>query len=322
MTSPTTHKVSELKETENKNMSKLNFSPIQLEDKSWIDPIFKREQSQSSGACFANIFIWSPAFHQQVAKVEDGLAIKLAYQGSPLYSFPAGVSDLTSAILAMRADATTYGVPFSMLGITEKTRERLELAFPDHFVFLPDASLSDYIYEVEKLAQLPGKKLSSKRNHINRFVENHPDYQFEIIGAHNLQECIEMSREWMRLRQQSSSFSDEWDALRLAFAHFETLGFEGGLLRVDGKVIAFTIGEVLNDDTYVLHFEKAFADMQGAYPMINREFARHIAETYPQILYINREEDMGLESLQKAKRSYYPCHMVEKYTAIWKTDLL
>ena len=304
------------------DVKKLNFQPIRLEDKVWIDPIFQKEQSQSAGWCFANVFIWSPTFRQQVAKIEDGLIIKLAYEGSPLYSFPAGVSDLKGAMSMICTDARGYGVPFSMMGITEVTKARLEADFPGQFVFHPDPSLSDYIYEVERLAHLPGKKLSSKRNHINRFLENHPDYQFELIHPGNIAECVEMSREWMAQRQdQNSNISDELEALRLGFLHFDTLNFEGGLLRVDGKVIAFTMGEVLNDNTYVLHFEKAFSDIQGAYPMINREFARHILEKYPQIIYMNREEDMGLESLQKAKRSYYPCHMVDKYTAICKNSL-
>jgi len=316
---PAISNVSTLTKPQNTNMSKLNFNPIALGDKAWIDPIFQREQSQSAGWCFANIFVWSPSFHQQVAKIEDGLVVKLAYEGSPIYSFPAGVTDISVAISLMREDAALCGVPLSILGVTEASKKKLEEALPNQFDFHPDPSLSDYIYEAEKLAHLPGKKLSSKRNHINRFLENHPDYQFEPITMDNICECVSMSREWIYLRQlQSSSFSDELSALRLGFAHFEELGFEGGLLRVDGKVIAFTIGEVLNEDTYVLHFEKAFSDIQGAYPMINREFARYILEQHPQIRYINREEDMGMESLQKAKRSYYPSHMVDKYTAIWK----
>jgi len=84
-------------------------------------------------------------------------------------------------------------------------------------------------------------------------------------------------------------------------------------------VIAFTIGEPLNSDTYIVHFEKAFSDIQGAYPMINREFARHIQTLRPNIRYFNREEDLGIESLQRAKRSYYPVFMVEKYHATRRT---
>ena len=97
--------------------------------------------------------------------------------------------------------------------------------------------------------------------------------------------------------------------------HFEALGLEGGLIRINGSVAAFTIGDRLNGDTYDVHFEKAYAGIQGAYAMINREFARWVREHHPDIKYLNREEDMGVEGLRKAKESYYPDLLLEKYTA-------
>ena len=105
-------------------------------------------------------------------------------------------------------------------------------------------------------------------------------------------------------------------AMQKAFAAYRELQLDGGILRVNGEAIAFTIGERLSRDTYVVHFEKSISDLRGTYPMINREFVRHICEKYPEIQYINREEDMGLENLRKAKRSYYPDFMVEKYLAV------
>ena len=126
------------------------------------------------------------------------------------------------------------------------------------------------------------------------------------------------TEELERLRGRTNP--EERLALELAFRNFDTLGLEGGLLRVNGEVVAFTIGEKQNADTYTVHFEKAFPEVQGAYPMINREFVRYITKLHPEMLYINREDDMGMENLRKAKRSYYPDLMVEKYMATYRPE--
>ena len=182
----------------------------------------------------------------------------------------------------------------------------------------------DYLYEVERLAELGGKKLHAKRNHINRFVENNPTWAYEEITPATLPECLEMDKEWYRRSLQREGDAEERDlgdegiALRTAMEHYEELGLEGGLIRVYGEVVAFTIGDRLSADTYDVHFEKAYGELQGAYAMINREFARWVRARHPEIRYLNREDDMGVEGLRKAKQSYYPDLMVEKHTAVMK----
>lgn len=296
----------------------LNFSPAQPSDKPWVEPFIRSANSANSAWTFANLYLWGSTFQQEVAQLDTRLAVRLYYQDSLFYAFPVGTGDLQAAVLALLEDASAQNAPLQFLGVTEKSCTELEEAFPGSFDFIEEPFIADYVYEAEKLAHLPGKKLSSKRNHINRFLENHPDWHFEAITPKNLDSCIQMSREWLNQQQDKGNFSGDLEPLRLAFEHFEALGLEGGLLMADNQVVAFTLGEILNSDTYVVHFEKAFASIQGAYPMINREFVRHVLEKYPHIRYINREEDMGLEHLQKAKRSYYPDHMVNKYTAIWR----
>ena len=174
------------------------------------------------------------------------------------------------------------------------------------------------------LAELGGKKLHAKRNHINRFVENNPTWTYEEITPATLPECLEMDKEWYRRSLQREGDAEERDlgdegiALRTAMEHYEELGLEGGLIRVYGEVVAFTIGDRLSADTYDVHFEKAYGELQGAYAMINREFARWVRARHPEIRYLNREDDMGVEGLRKAKKSYYPDLMVEKHTAVMK----
>ena len=294
------------------------FSPVTLADKPWIDRIIRLEDSRSSAWCFANMFFWIDTYNPRVSTLDDRLLIRFTYEGDSTYGFPIGQGDLRPAILALQQDAAARGVPFHLRGLTEQSRALLEEAFPDRFDYVADTSVFDYIYEAEKLATLSGKKLHGKRNHINRFLETYPDWRFEPITRENIPACLAMSEVWAKEREALKNLSSEFEALHLAFDNFEALGLEGGLLRVYGDVVAFTVGGVLNSDTFIVHFEKAFPAMQGAYPMINREFVRHVMETHPHIRYINREEDLGIESLQKAKRSYYPVFMVEKYRANWR----
>ena len=297
------------------------FRPVTLADKPWMDRIIRLEDARSSDWCFTSIFVWNDTFHQEVANCWDRLLVKLMYHdGEPFYAFPIGQGDLEPVIWTLHQDAARYDVSLKIRGITTKTMGELESAFPGRFEYSPDNFAFDYVYEAEQLATLSGRKLSAKRNHINRFMENHPDWVFEPITPETLPQCIAMTRVWETRHQKDANFSAELTALQQAFDHYEALGLEGGLLRVGGEVIAFAIGEPLNSDTYIIHFEKAFSDIQGAYPMINREFARLIRKTHPHLQYINREDDLGIESLKRAKKSYYPAFMVEKYAAIWRDD--
>lgn len=181
--------------------------------------------------------------------------------------------------------------------------------------------------EEEKESQIPPAQpmeKGRKAEHIHRFEENCPDWAVEEITVENLAECAEMDLEWNRLYRQerengaetTQSRMDERHAMSKAFAHYDALGLTGLLLRTGGRVVAFTMGSPIGADTFDIHFEKAYGEIQGAYAMINRAFARWIRDHYPQVCYLNREDDMGLEGLRKAKESYYPDCMVEKYTLV------
>ncbi len=169
------------------------------------------------------------------------------------------------------------------------------------------------MYEADKLISLAGKKLHGKRNHINRFKEANPDWLYEPITTENVEDCFQMALKWREEMQCEYDVEkrDEMCVTLNALRLMEELELQGGLLRSEpgGEVIAFTIGEPLNPDTFVVHIEKAFAEIQGAYPMINQQFAEHAAAEYR---YVNREEDTGAEGLRKAKLSYRPVFLVEK----------
>lgn len=297
------------------------FLPVRLSDIDWIRPIVLKENTKNADFSFTSIYAWGDVFHAKAGKFDGCLVIRLVIDEKIGYSFPIGCDDqdvIKSIINKLKAYAAQNGEQFRLVSLTNDKLPFLELHFPGMFDISPNTDLFDYVYSAEKLAGLAGKKLHAKRNYINRFIALN-DWSFEPIDESNLDECITVDRIWATGKTEDLvTVAGEKVALEKSFADFKSMYLDGGLLRISGKICAYTVGERLSTDTYVVHFEKALPDVEGAYQMINREFVRYIIGKYPDIIYINREDDMGLPNLRKAKRSYYPEFMVEKYTAVLK----
>lgn len=299
------------------NLKKINLGKIEIEDKDWIVPILKEANVPGCHHNFGNLLAWRDIKKTIVGKVDGFLLAKKTSDQENSYLYPVGKGNLKSLIekVILVEDGN-----FVFEGLYNESVEELEELFPGKFIFEEVRDDFDYVYLLEKLVSLRGKKLHRKRNHINNFKRNNPDWSFEPLTEDNIEEAIEMNKEWCIDVgcENDDDLLDENCATRYFFKYFEELELEGGLIRANGKVLAFAIGEVLNEDTYVVHIEKAFRDIQGAYPMINQQFVTWVKDKYPNIVYVNREEDMGLEGLRKAKLSYYPDKMTESYRAILK----
>ena len=286
---------------------------------------FRASGNQGCEYSFSTLFLWSGAYQQQVAPMDGFVLERLRGKLGAGYLFPAGSGPLEPVLSALEKDAAERGEPCRFFCVTPEQAERLEQLRPGQYAFQSDRDGWDYLYALDRLAGLGGKKLHGKRNHIRRFEESHPDWQVEQITMDNLAECAEMDLEWNRRYRsldaageeaEARTRLDERHAMSRAFAHYEALGMDGLLLRTGGKVVAFTMGSPISADTFDVHFEKAYGEIQGAYPMINREFARWLQANRPGVRWLNREDDMGLEGLRKSKESYYPDRMVEKSAAI------
>ena len=299
----------------------IRIKPIELSDKPWFEKLCRAENSRSADYSFGTTYMWDVAYKQKIAQLGDRLIITPGYCGNPFFAFPVGSGELKGVIEEMHACASSKRIPFRMRGVTMKHKAILEEMYPDKFKFIEDRAQHDYIYLAEKLATMAGKKLHAKRNHINRFVENN-NWSFTPMTADLTPVCLELLDKWTEesgaLPEKSLDF--EHEAIERGLRNFDYLGLEGGVLWSENDPIAFTMGERISTDTFVVHFEKAFADIQGAYPMTTREFVRQIMAEHPDIVYINREDDMGKENLRKAKLSFYPEFLVEKHTAVWKSE--
>lgn len=296
----------------------IDFHPVSLADKAWIDPLVMAENSPSADYNFGNIFLWDDTFHQQVADLGSRAAVMLCYEPIPFFAWPVGWGDPAPALAEMRSYANDQGFPFVLRGVTEDHLPMLERLFGTEHSLVEERDYWDYLYSAEKLSTLAGKKLHGKRNHINRF-ESENDWRFAPLSEADLPACSEMLDKWMTScgEDEKDGIDEEYRAIIRAFRYYRELGLDGGGLWVSGKLIAFTIGEVISSDTFDTHFEKAYSDINGAYTMINREFARFIQKKYPQIQWINREDDTGRLSLRQSKLSYHPDRMVQKYKVVF-----
>lgn len=291
------------------------FEPITIKDKEWMTECLKKGHRGSLEYSFTSNFIWRHIYQLERAKVGDRLVVRSGKE-KPTYVFPSGNGDTKQLLETLLSDAQERGDKLRFNTVLSEDRLMLEELFPGKFTFKELRDAADYVYDAETLRSLAGKKLSSKRNHINRFEENNPDWAYEVITPDNLGEALTMSREWCKAAgcMDNESLYSESCAVEEAFRHFEALGLAGGLVRAGGRVIAYSFGEPLSADTYLVHIEKAFYDIQGAYQIINREFCRANTEGF---LYVNREDDAGDEGLRKAKLSYRPAKLIEKVSAQW-----
>lgn len=297
----------------NERIIMIEFRPIELKDKEWIEKCLLEGNSPSCEYTFVNNFIWSKQYQLEIANFHGFYCSRSGKGEETFYSYPAGKGDMKYVIDCLKEDAKEHNIPFVLRGMIKEQVDYLNELYPNQFEIEANRDEAEYLYTVEKLSKLAGKKLHGKRNHIARFKDN-DDWSFEEITEENFEECLKMNDEWCEQYDciDDPSLNHELCAVKEAFANYKELGLIGGLIRREGKVIAYTIGSKINDETFDIHIEKAFANIQGAYPMINQQFVLHKCQEYQ---YINREEDLGDEGLRKAKMSYYPDILLEKYTA-------
>ncbi len=298
----------------------IDFKPLTLEQKSLYDRYLQADSEHGCEYSFVNLYLWG---RQKAAIVAEHLVFFCQFNRRSVYLFPMGAGDKKPALDAIIADAAERGIPCRLVGLTHEDCGLLEQLYPGRLRYHFDRDAFDYVYDIHDLADLKGKKFQRKRNHLNRFRDTYPDHTIEPITDINLQEAAALAEKWYAMRLQANPHGDfqmERVALAKALQHRKALEMEGLLLRVDGVPVAMTMGSRLNQNTFDIHFEKALDIADGAYACINNAFAGYLRKKHPQVQYLNREDDLGLEGLRKAKLSYNPHHMIEKHWAHLQED--
>lgn len=263
-----------------------------------------------------NSFLYSLKYDSEILIKDNWLFEKFIVDGQKVYSFPHNIdgdnSQLQNAISFLKSDVKDLNQPFIFRNITAQEKDLILKICPDvEVVAAPE--LGDYIYLTENLANLPGSKYSKKRNHVNQFVKKYSDYRFEILTDGNLDKAMEIEEKWLGESNDENLLAERQIILK-AFENFNQLqqicGLCGGIVFVENQPIAFCLASTLSSEITDVHFEKCIEPFahDGGYAIVNKEFAKTVSTKY-----LNREEDLGIEGLRKAKLSYYPEMILEKF---------
>ncbi len=287
------------------------FNELTLEYKPLFDQLLTRFPPVISEFTFTNLFIWRSVYRTKVSRSGNLLCL-LSERGPDSFFFPpVGEGNIIECFQRLLRYLDEKGLPPKIARVPEALVTQIDWKASGMKAEL-DRSQCDYIYRVQDLVELKGRKYHRKRNHIKQFQENY-SFQYIPLTLEWVPQCLQLQAEWCDLRDCDANpgLHNESLATREAFTHFEELGVKGGAILINGKVEAFTLGDPLNRETIVIHIEKANPAYDGLYPTINQAFLKHEGAGFA---YVNREQDLGEEGLRKAKESYFPVQMVNKYT--------
>jgi hypothetical protein len=287
------------------------FKDLTLEDKPPCDQLFTQFPPVISEFTFTNLFIWRHAYQIKISCLQNFLCLLSEQGGSSFFFPPIGEGDVIKCYQSFLQYLGGKGIPPKIVRVPEAVVAQIDGKTSGMKVEL-DRNQCDYVYLTQDLIELKGRKYHRKRNHIKQFQEKY-SYQYIPLTPEWIPQCLQLETEWCDLRhcEASPGLLNESFAIKEAFTHFEKLGVKGGAILINGKVEAFTLGDPLNPDTVVIHIEKANPAYEGLYPTINQAFLENQWSGYA---YVNREQDLGEEGLRKAKESYFPHRLVNKYT--------
>jgi hypothetical protein len=291
-----------------------------IEDKDTYIQCRRQSKTEISDSNFDARISWNPGFHYQTARIAD--CFFLISDGgdftTPHMTLPVGPLDLDRLQTIVDTIEPVFHAknwPVRCLYIDEcylplfkqLRGYRIRLAF--------DRVFSDYLYDADSLRQLSGKSLHAKRNHVNRFLRTYPEYEYRSLSLADKDDALELVAEWCKEKQINcqSLLTSDYIAIEQLFKYYDRLELNGGTIRIGGKLAAFAIGSRTSPDSAVIHIEKARAEYPGLYTAINKLV---LDNEFPNIRWINREEDLGISGLRKAKMSYEPVRLIHKYEAI------
>ena len=276
---------------------KLSFHPITLSDRDAIQAVTLHAGRRNCNYTFANLIGWQFWFNTEACLLRDSVVLRYSFKGNRSYMVCTAATlseELISALLAdSGAELTVYGLEDAQVSALPSIK--MEVA--------PLRNQYDYIYRRANLVLLPGGHLQAKRNHINRFRADYPDFEYRPLTPELFDECRRLTEIWQEEKDASETIAAERQVMETIFSHWESLGMMGGSIFAEGRMLAFSYGAAVTHDTFDICVEKADRNIEGAFAIINQQFAAHLPEQY---IYVNREEDMGIPGLRKAKLSYHP----------------
>lgn len=291
----------------------MEFKKLELQDIDIIRPFFEMQTNRMCDNTVGVVVMWRDSFHTHYA-IEDGaLFLRFSYgeQKEMIHSVPIGL-DKKRALNTLKGHLERSGHPVTICAVSKEDLELVQEVFGEMDV-RSERSWFDYLYNAADLATFKGRKFNGQRNHINRFKKQYPNYRFTEIDSENVHRVQAFLKAYIQnyLKENETAREEARNALEV-LEHFDSYRLFGAFIEVDDEMIAFSVGEIVND-TLFIHIEKARTDYHGSYQMIVNEFAKRFVT--PDVLYINREDDVGDEGLRQSKMSYHPVELIEKHFA-------
>lgn len=281
----------------------MNWKKLTIESRNELQN-FLKEKFETSDMNFTNLFLWSFSENIQYAIEGDIVYIKGVYEGDEYYFSPVSKNGSKDEVISAVKRIKEYGG--KIVFIPESYEDFLK----EKFILVEERDSFDYIYLQEDLAELKGRKFSSKKNKINKFKKMY-NFTYEKISKENIEDIRAFQRRWTENRKEDTIIISETLGIEELLNNYERLELRGGIIKVDGKIVAYAIGEKLTENMGVIHIEKGILDYQGSYQMINMYVAK---EEFSDVEFINREDDFGSIGLREAKLSYQPIKFLKKYS--------
>lgn len=316
--------------TEGCKIAPLEFHRLTVEDRESVQRVTLAAGRRNCNLTFANLIGWQFWFNTEVCIGEShtpafghpfqkGMVVvfRFSIEGRRAYMLCCAEPPTVSLLGMLIDDAASVGADLLIMGLEDDHAAHVKALMPGRVGVEPRRNQYDYIYLRQELAEMKGKNLKAKRNHVNKFLSEHPDFEYMELTPERFDECRQLSMLWRNEVHQDEPFYNETvraeqRAMETVLAHWDELGMRGGCIYVGGRMVAFTYGAAVTHDTFDVLVEKADRTVDGAFNIINQQFAAHLPEQY---VYVNREEDMGLEGLRKSKLSYHP-YMLLSYNYV------
>ena len=295
------------------------FKDIDMESRELLNPYFDLVDYEACEYCFNTLYMWQHLYKTGYY-IGDGFAVIVAeYEGHTFSILPlAKNEDMPKVIEFVINYFEKEQKKIYFRGITKEVVEFLKENYPGKFDYVEERDLFDYVYDGESMRTLKGRKNVKKRNHINFFLKEYEGrFEYRLLDENDFDACLQLVEEWTSNKEENNAvdedMKEELIGIKKLFANFDIIKDRlkiAGIF-IDGKLEAFTMGEYINPNMALIHIEKANPMIRGLYPYINQQF---LVNEFSDVEFVNREEDLGIEGLRKAKLSYHPVKFIEKYT--------